>query len=194
MLLGLSFDSQYYPPSHAPAPAKYPLGSGGGGGIRNAKGGGGPLPTQSRTNVYIGNLPDTITEEKLSDIFKRYGNVVSTKVIMNRLTEKPLGTALVRMATHEQAQLAISQLTQSMIEQRRVYCRFANEKQRHRRDSHSQQQHRDESCGGAVGGLGLVSPVPPPGNQYGGGGGGGGMANPLAPSSFAKNPSQGVSK
>mmetsp|Transcript_7239 Transcript_7239/g.8812 ORF Transcript_7239/g.8812 Transcript_7239/m.8812 type:complete len:548 (-) Transcript_7239:265-1908(-) len=189
---GLSFDSQYYPPSHAPAPAKYPLGSGGGGGIRNAKGGGGPLPTQSRTNVYIGNLPDTITEEKLSDIFKRYGNVVSTKVIMNRLTEKPLGTALVRMATHEQAQLAISQLTQSMIEQRRVYCRFANEKQRHRRDSHSQQQHRDESCGGAVGGLGLVSPVPPPGNQYGGGGGGGGMANPLAPSSFAKNPSQGV--
>jgi len=160
MLLGLSFDSQYYPPSHAPAPAKYPLGSGGGGGIRNAKGGGGPLPTQSRTNVYIGNLPDTITEEKLSDIFKRYGNVVSTKVIMNRLTEKPLGTALVRMATHEQAQLAISQLTQSMIEQRRVYCRFANEKQRHRRDSHSQQQHRDESCGGAVGGLGLGKLLP----------------------------------
>mmetsp|Transcript_1594 Transcript_1594/g.2294 ORF Transcript_1594/g.2294 Transcript_1594/m.2294 type:complete len:547 (-) Transcript_1594:588-2228(-) len=186
---GLSFDSQYYPPSHGPAPAKFPLGSGGGGGVRNAKGGaGGPLPTQSRTNVYIGNLPDTITEEKLSDIFKRYGNVISTKVIMNRLTEKPLGTALVRMATHQQAQLAISQLTQSMIEQRRVYCRFANEKQRHRRDGHL--QHRDESCGGAVGGLGLVSPVPA--NQYVGGGGGGGMANPLAPSSFAKNPSQGV--
>jgi len=36
----------------------------------------------------------------------------------------------------------------------------------------------------------LVSPVPA--NQYVGGGGGGGMANPLAPSSFAKNPSQGV--
>uniref|UniRef100_A0A6V3KBE2 RRM domain-containing protein n=2 Tax=Lotharella globosa TaxID=91324 RepID=A0A6V3KBE2_9EUKA len=135
----LQIDSYQYPGQGASG--KYggglssSLGGGGGGGGRtqgSRQGASGPLPTQSRTNVYIGNLPETITEARLTEIFKRFGTVVSTKVIINRLTGRPLGTALVRLQTHEQAQLAIASLGGSAIEQRRVYCRFANEKRRFR--------------------------------------------------------------
>ncbi|GAB5358260.1 hypothetical protein AAMO2058_000442500 [Amorphochlora amoebiformis] len=128
---GLSLEGGYQSyggPSVTSGP-KFPLGRGGGPA--------GPLPTQSRTNVYIGNLPESITEQRLAEIFKRFGTVVSTKVIINRLTGRPLGTALVRLQTHEQAQVAISTLGGSIIEQRRVYCRFANEKRRYRESSGS---------------------------------------------------------
>ena len=71
---GLNLDTYYSPQSLGMSSTGGKYGMGGRGGPS------GPLPNQSRTNVYIGNLPETITEAKLDEIFKRYGNVVSVKV------------------------------------------------------------------------------------------------------------------
>jgi len=162
---GLSLESPYFSGGAGATPSSKFVGVNG----RNMKAG--PLPSQSRTNVYIGNLPETISEDRLGEIFKRYGNVISTKVIINRLTNRPLGTALVRMQTHEQAQLAIMNLCGTPIEHRRVYCRFANEKQRRFRDNAISTSEDHGNLGLGSGGLSV---------------GAGHMTNLLATSSFGK--------
>ncbi len=54
---------------------------------RGGRGGGGPLPSyigdsdQGTTNVYVGNLAPTVTEEALSALFGRHGAVLSVKVM-----------------------------------------------------------------------------------------------------------------
>jgi len=64
----------------------------------------------STTNLYISGLPEDVNEGSLKELFAAYGNVVSQKIIINRNTGAPLGTALVRMETNEQANTCISNL------------------------------------------------------------------------------------
>jgi len=105
-------------------------GGGGGGGAGSKTGVPGTKPLLSLTNIYISGLPKDITESALEIMFGRFGKVVSTKVIMNRHTQMPLGTALVRMDTNQQAEDCISHLNGQYLEGGQIVCRFANEKKR----------------------------------------------------------------
>eukprot|EP00466_Bigelowiella_natans_P013222 jgi/Bigna1/87476/estExt_fgenesh1_pg.C_200217 len=67
-------------------------------------------PPSSTTNLYISGLPEDVTEGSLKELFAAFGNVVSQKIIINRNTGAPLGTALVRMETNDQANTCISNL------------------------------------------------------------------------------------
>lgn len=103
-----------------------------------------PFPHQSQTNIYVGNLPESITEDRLGAIFGACGIVLSCKVLLNRFTGRPLGTALVRMAEPEQANLCIHQLGGSIINGRRIYCRFANERKTRRSKSSEKKSRSDD--------------------------------------------------
>mmetsp|Transcript_14755 Transcript_14755/g.22371 ORF Transcript_14755/g.22371 Transcript_14755/m.22371 type:complete len:337 (+) Transcript_14755:59-1069(+) len=93
--------------------------------------GGGKAATLSTTNIYISGLPKDVNDKSLEDLFGSYGKVVSTKVIMNRHTGTPLGTALVRMETNQQAASCIENLNGFRLEGGYMLsCRFANEKKR----------------------------------------------------------------
>ncbi|XP_055614247.1 protein sex-lethal isoform X2 [Uranotaenia lowii] len=62
------------------------------------------------TNLYITNLPRTITEDQLDIIFGKYGLIVQKNILRDKLTGHPRGVAFVRYNKREEAQEAISAL------------------------------------------------------------------------------------
>jgi RNA recognition motif-containing protein len=58
--------------------------------------------------LYIGNINFKATEADLEDLFSQAGQVVSTRLITDRLTGKPRGFGFVEMSTEEEAEKAIS--------------------------------------------------------------------------------------
>jgi hypothetical protein len=47
-------------------------------------------------NIYVGNLPFTITEDKLKDLFVGFGKVTSINLITDKTTGEPRGSVLWR--------------------------------------------------------------------------------------------------
>ena len=47
--------------------------------------------------LYVGNLPFTVTEDELRELFARHGEVQSVNVIMDRDTGRPRGFGFVEM-------------------------------------------------------------------------------------------------
>ncbi|XP_059612226.1 sex-lethal homolog isoform X1 [Phlebotomus argentipes] len=62
------------------------------------------------TNLYVTNLPRTITEEMLDVIFGKYGTIVQKNILRDKITGQPRGVAFVRFNKREEAQEAISAL------------------------------------------------------------------------------------
>uniref|UniRef100_U5EQ96 Putative sex-lethal family splicing factor n=1 Tax=Corethrella appendiculata TaxID=1370023 RepID=U5EQ96_9DIPT len=62
------------------------------------------------TNLYITNLPRTITEQQLDVIFGKYGTIVQKNILRDKITGTPRGVAFVRYNKREEAQEAISAL------------------------------------------------------------------------------------
>ena len=60
--------------------------------------------------LYVGNLPYTVTEQDLQDLFAASGTVESVNVMRDMATGRARGFAFVEMASDEDAQQAISQL------------------------------------------------------------------------------------
>lgn len=61
--------------------------------------------------LYVGNLPYTISEQELADLFAQSGQVTSVRIITDRETGRSKGFAFVEMASPAEAQDAISKLT-----------------------------------------------------------------------------------
>ncbi len=68
--------------------------------------------------LYVGNLPDSATEQDLSDKFAAYGIVKSVKVITDHDTGRCRGFGFIEMASEAQAQTAIDSLNGSDYEGR----------------------------------------------------------------------------
>ncbi|THB66481.1 MAG: RNA-binding protein [Desulfovibrio sp.] len=49
------------------------------------------------TNLYVGNLPFSSTEEEVHNTFSEYGEVISVKLISDRETGRPRGFGFVEM-------------------------------------------------------------------------------------------------
>ena len=62
------------------------------------------------TNIYVGNLPFSATENELRQLFAEYGSVTSVNLVQDRETGRPRGFGFVEMA--DGAAEAISNLDQ----------------------------------------------------------------------------------
>lgn len=60
--------------------------------------------------IYVGNLPDEVTEEELRQEFGTFGEVSSVNIITDKYTGRPRGFAFVEMATVSEGQAAIAGL------------------------------------------------------------------------------------
>jgi len=49
------------------------------------------------TSIYVGNLPWNASEEEVSKLFSDYGEVLSTKIILDRETGRSRGFGFVEM-------------------------------------------------------------------------------------------------
>ncbi len=107
------------------------------------------------TNIYVGNLAFTATDEDLRSAFEQFGEVTSVNIIMDRETGRSRGFAFVEMADGEHAKAAIEDLDGAAISGRNVTVNEARPR-----------APRGGGGGGGGGGRGG-------GGRYGGGGGGG---------------------
>jgi len=98
--------------------------------------------------LYVGNLPYSIDEDSLRDLFGQSGTVDTVNIITDRETGRSKGFAFIEMSTDEEAEAAISKLNGSEIDGRALTVNEA----------------RPREGGGGGGG----------GRSFGGGGGGGG--------------------
>ncbi len=105
-------------------------------------------------NIYVGNLPYSMTDEELEALFEPYGQVHSAKVIIDRETQRSKGFGFVEMED-EGGRTAVSTLNDSQIAGRPLRVNEA--------------RPRDERGPGGPGGGGGGG-----GGFRGGSGGGGG--------------------
>ena len=104
------------------------------------------------TNIFVGNLNYSTTQEDLHETFARFGNVERVNVVTDRDTGQPRGFAFVEMTDPNEAQNAISQLNGAELHGRAMNVNEA----------------RPKPSGGNSGRGGFG------GQRRGGGGGGGG--------------------
>lgn len=60
--------------------------------------------------IYVGNLPFSTTSESLTDIFSPFGQVDSSKIVLDRDTGRSKGFGFVEMASDDEADRAIEKL------------------------------------------------------------------------------------
>jgi RNA recognition motif-containing protein len=72
------------------------------------------------TNLYIGNLNYDTTEDTLREVFAKYGEVESVRVITDRYTGRSRGFGFVEMASEEAAAKAISELNGKPVDEREI--------------------------------------------------------------------------
>ena len=104
--------------------------------------------------LYVGNLPWSITDESLNALFAKHGAVSRAKVVMDRESGRSRGFGFVTMTNDAEGTAAITAINGTQVDGRAVNVRQA-----------------EERSGGAGGGGGRSGGG---GGGYGGGSGGGG--------------------
>jgi len=80
-------------------------------------------------NLFIGNLPYSVTDDQLKDIFSKAGSVVSARVITDKFSGRSKGFGFVEMETEEEAQKAISTLEGFSVDGRNIRVSEAKPKE-----------------------------------------------------------------
>jgi cold-inducible RNA-binding protein len=104
--------------------------------------------------LYVGNLPFSVTEQELEELFSQSGQVESANIVTDRDTGRSRGFAFIEMDTREAADAAIQALNGFEIDGRSLTVNDARPKE-------------NRGGGGSRGGFGG-------GRGFGGGGGRGG--------------------
>ena len=61
-------------------------------------------------NIYVGNLPKTVTEDSIREKFAQFGEVTEVKIIKDHLTGELRGFAFVEMPSKTDAESAIQSM------------------------------------------------------------------------------------
>ena len=120
--------------------------------------------------LYVGNLPYSVTEMDLRDLFGGIGTVAEVKVVMDRETGRPRGFGFVEMSTDAEAQSAIEQLNGHDLQGRPIAVKEAEA----RKGGGGGGGYGGGGGGRGGGGYGGGGGRGGGGGGYGGGGGGGG--------------------
>ncbi len=71
-------------------------------------------------NIYIGNLPYSISEDELRDLFAAHGEVSSANIIMDRDSGRSKGFGFIEMPDKAQGEAAINAINQTDVQGRSV--------------------------------------------------------------------------
>ena len=71
-------------------------------------------------NIYVGNLPYTITEDELRDVFAEFGEVSRANVITDKFSGQSKGFGFVEMPNNSEADEAIKALNESSLKGRNI--------------------------------------------------------------------------
>lgn len=75
--------------------------------------------------IYVGNLTYSMTEDSLRELFAPFGEVISAKVIKDRLTDRSRGFGFVEMENKDEAEAAIQKIDGTEVEGRNMKVNLA---------------------------------------------------------------------
>jgi RNA recognition motif-containing protein len=70
--------------------------------------------------LFVGNLPYSMTEERLIALFEPFGTIVSARIVIDRETERPKGFGFVEFEEPVAADAAIVKLSGHLIDDREL--------------------------------------------------------------------------
>ncbi len=76
-------------------------------------------------NIYVANIPFSLTEKELESVFAEYGDVLSVKIIKDKVTGKSRGFAFVEMENEEDGEKAVNELDQAQVKGREIKVKKA---------------------------------------------------------------------
>ena len=79
--------------------------------------------------LYVGNLPYTVTESDLEELFGQVGAVDSARIITDRDTGRARGFGFVEMASDDEADKAIEKFNEYELEGRQLTVNEARPRQ-----------------------------------------------------------------
>jgi RNA recognition motif-containing protein len=71
-------------------------------------------------NIYVGNLPYSVTEENLKSIFSEFGAVDNASIVQDRESGRAKGFGFVEMPNNNEAENAIKSLNGKEIQGRNI--------------------------------------------------------------------------
>jgi RNA recognition motif-containing protein len=80
-------------------------------------------------NIYVSNLSFSVQDEDLREFFAEYGEVSSSKVIMDKMTNQSRGFGFVEMPDEEASKKAIAELDGATVEGRTIKVMEAKPKE-----------------------------------------------------------------
>lgn len=79
-------------------------------------------------NIYVGNLPYTVTEADLNEAFSAFGTVTSATLINDKFSGQSKGFGFVEMADNSEADAAIKGLNETAFKGRNITVNQAKPK------------------------------------------------------------------
>ena len=80
------------------------------------------------TRLYVGNLPYSVTELELRDLFAGMGTITEAKIVTDRDTGRPRGFGFVEMSTEDEARKAIDELNGRDVQGRPLAVKEAEDR------------------------------------------------------------------
>lgn len=84
--------------------------------------------------LYVGNLSFNTTEIDLREMFGKVGNVVSSTIIMDKMTDRSRGFGFVEMSSQEEANKAIAEFNGQEVDGRALTVNEAKPREDRPRD------------------------------------------------------------
>ena len=82
--------------------------------------------------LYVGNLPWTITNDSLKEMFAQFGEVTEAVIITDRMSGRSKGFGFVTFATEEAAAAATQQMQEKEFEGRKIVVNVARPREERR--------------------------------------------------------------
>ena len=84
-------------------------------------------------NIYVGNLPWSLSEEDLREAFGAFGEVESVKIITDKFSGRSRGFGFVEMPNREEGEAAISGMNEKDLKGRAIKVNEARPRTENRR-------------------------------------------------------------
>ena len=81
-------------------------------------------------NIYVGQLPYSMTEEELREMFIEYGEIGSLNLIKDKFSGQSKGFGFIDMPNNSEADKAIKALNKTMLNGREIKVKQAEERKK----------------------------------------------------------------
>jgi cold-inducible RNA-binding protein len=79
--------------------------------------------------LYIGNLPWSVNDEGLKELFSKYSSITNATVIYDRETRRSRGFGFVELSDDNEAEQAVSEMNETDVEGRKLVVNEARPQQ-----------------------------------------------------------------